>query len=60
MATESPKAAPTSQQALTEFHPFPRLPIELQDAIWNLTLPPPQIISIDREILYSSELAHMS
>lgn len=35
-------------QALTDFHPFPRLPVELRDSIWDLALHdyPPQVITI--------------
>ncbi|KXH30884.1 hypothetical protein CSIM01_01478 [Colletotrichum simmondsii] len=33
-------------QSLTQFHLFPRLPVELRLKIWNLNLPPPRVVPI--------------
>ncbi|KAH6722655.1 hypothetical protein BKA61DRAFT_729957 [Leptodontidium sp. MPI-SDFR-AT-0119] len=40
---------PSSISQLDTFHPFPRLPLEIRDEIWSLSLPAPRLIHVQTE-----------
>jgi hypothetical protein len=54
MPPQKSDAPIAGSMALTEFHPFPRLPSELRLKIWKLNMPGPRVV----ELRYSKKIYH--